>query len=79
LWKNNSNSIISLRRDIMDNNLREIGMKMQAIGCLFTILFSIPLLLAMVFGAKGLYVGVVISVVSLVSVIRKNKGLAHRK
>lgn len=54
----------------MVDNLREVGLKMQAVGCLLTIVFSIPLVLGALFGMPGLIVGVVISLVVLGSAIK---------
>lgn len=55
----------------MVDKLRETGEKMQAIGCLMTIVFSVPLLLIILFGMPGFVVGVIISLVVLWSAIKK--------
>lgn len=55
----------------MVDKLREAGEKMQAIGCLLFIVFSVPLFLAILFGQAGLVVGVIISLVILGTSIKK--------
>lgn len=55
----------------MVDKLRETGEKMQAVGCLLTIVFSVPLFLAVLFGRPGFVVGVIISLVILWTAIKK--------
>ncbi len=51
--------------------MKKTGEKMQAMGCLLTLVLTIPIVLLLFFGPVGLGVGVLIAVVGLA--IRKRK------
>lgn len=46
------------------------GQKLQRFGCVMTMLFTVPLVLAVIFGVGGLVVGVILFVVFMIAFTR---------
>jgi len=51
--------------------MMEAGEKMTAIGCLMFIAFSIPLLMAVLFGKWGFWAGVILGLVLVITGFRQ--------
>lgn len=55
------------------NKLEATGKKMEKLGCLLTMLFTIPIILMIFFGPVGLGIGVIVAILGIVGYIQKGK------
>lgn len=54
--------------------MQETGKKMKGLGCLLTILITVPIILTLFLGPIGLVLGGIIFVVGLVGAFKSKKG-----
>lgn len=55
----------------MEDKFKKAGNKMQAIGCLLTIVLTIPIILTFIFGPTGLVIGLVIGLIAFLVMKKK--------
>jgi len=56
-----------------DKKLKQTGEKMQQIGCILTLLFTVPIILLIFLGVPGLIVGILIAIIGIIGILSKKK------
>jgi hypothetical protein len=56
-----------------EKKLEEVGEKLQKIGCLLTLMFTVPIVLTLFFGIPGLIIGIIIAIIGIAGVLGKKK------
>ncbi len=62
-----------------ENKLRAAGEKMQRLGCMLTVLLTVPILLTLFLGIPGLIIGGLVFVLGLAGFLGSGKKKAEEK
>jgi len=56
-----------------EKKLEETGKKLQNIGCLLTLMFTVPIVLTIFLGIPGLIVGIIIAIIGIAGILSKKE------
>lgn len=54
-------------------NMKKTGKKMEKLGCLLTLVITIPIILTVIMGPWGTAIGVIIAILAVVGAVKGNK------
>jgi len=61
-----------------DENLKQVGKKIEQLGCILTLIFTVPIVLLLFLGAPGLIIGIIIAIIGVAGVLSKKKKNAEK-
>jgi len=56
-----------------EKKLEETGKKLQNIGCILTLMFTVPIVLTIFLGIPGLIIGIIIAIICIAGILSKKE------
>jgi len=59
-----------------EDKIKQVGTKMQKLGCFLTLVLTIPIVLTLFLGVPGLIIGGIIAIIAIISFLSQKKKTA---